>query len=149
MSLSFLRPGKSFEARWITYALLRDNVQHHLEEGLPSSSFSALHHISEALGGRRIIIPARQLHEEAQRARVALIDKSVDELAVSARTEAVMSLTWPPRTTGTRIVGTAVVPHWLAGKPTRLRDVFGGLLDAILEITAGVTNEDTIEIVDT
>jgi len=51
MSLSFTSDKGSFEERWIVYAFLRDCVQHHLEGGTPSSKFSALHKVSEALGG--------------------------------------------------------------------------------------------------
>jgi hypothetical protein len=47
MSLAFSGPGGSLEVRWIVYALLRDNVQHHLEGGKPSAAFSAVHETSE------------------------------------------------------------------------------------------------------
>ena len=37
MSFLFMGPNGSVESRWITYALLRDNVQHHLEEDKSSA----------------------------------------------------------------------------------------------------------------
>jgi hypothetical protein len=36
MSMSFNGPNGWIEQRWTVYALLRDNVQHHLEDGAPT-----------------------------------------------------------------------------------------------------------------
>ncbi|WP_437682157.1 hypothetical protein [Sorangium sp. So ce131] len=151
MSLSFSGPSGWIEQRWIVYALLRDSIQHHLEDGQPGDAFEALHSAAAALGGRRVMIPARRLHEELTRARDALGGRSIDALAIGARTRAVLGLRWPPP----EGAGTMLVSDWgdsvpLLGDPRgdRLDDVFGHLIDGLLRITEGASETDQVEVTD-
>jgi hypothetical protein len=95
MSLSFSSPAGAFEIRWIVYALLRDNVAHHLERGEPGGRFANLHRIAEALGGESISLPAVALHREAIAIEDELLALPVSQLAISASTRAVINLRWP------------------------------------------------------
>jgi hypothetical protein len=97
VSLCFQGPDGEVEERWIIYALLRDNIQHHLEHGAPSKQFEAIHRAGGALGGGRVTLNALQLRVELGRAQGELIARPISELAVSARTRAVIERTWPVR----------------------------------------------------
>lgn len=151
MSLSFSGPNGSVEQRWIVYALLRDGVQHHLEGGTPSPEFEALHSIGQALGGKRVLVPARKLHEELTRARAALSGRPIQDLAISNRTHAVISLHWPPPAKpSTSLVdfqsGSIPLLGDFAGD--RLDDVFGSLLESLLHLTDGAGEGDQVEVRD-
>lgn len=149
MSLIFLGPAGSFERRWIVYAMLRDNVQHHLEHGKPSTSFGALHAIGGALREGRVAVPAEQLREEMVRAQ-ALLSKSVSEFAVSLRTRAVCTMSFPvPELRDTVLAALAgwTVPFPVAGAES-LDDLFGSLVRELMRVTEGAKPGDVIEIVD-
>jgi len=148
VSLTFLMPRGGFETRWIVYALLRDNVQHHLEGGCSSQAYAAIHSIAAALGGKRISVPAHQLRDEAGRALDALGERNISELAIGGRTEAAISLAWPPHAVDTRILGDSVLALGL-GEPRTLGEVFGTLLRAIVDGTKDATIYDVVEVVDT
>ncbi|CAN93426.1 MULTISPECIES: hypothetical protein [Sorangium] len=151
MSLSFSGPKGWIEQRWIVYALMRDSIQHHLEDGRPSAEFAAIHGAAAALGGQRVMLPARKLHDELRRARAELAGRPIDALAISGRTRAVLSLRWPPP----EGLETMLVTDWgdsvpLLGAPRgdSLDDVFGHLLDGLLRITEGASESDHVEIMD-
>jgi len=148
MSLSFTGPNGWVEQRWIIYALLRDNVQHHLENGVPSEAFAALHEIGAALSGQRVFVPARTFRAELTRAKV-LVGRPASELAIGARTQSVMSFRPLPEHPQTRLASSfgASVP-WVREGSTSLGDVFGHLIDALLEITVGASESDFVEVVD-
>ncbi|WP_438001557.1 hypothetical protein WMF26_19470 [Sorangium sp. So ce185] len=151
MSLSFSGPRGWIEQRWIVYALLRDSIQHHLEDGCPSEEFAAIHGAAGALGGQRVVLPAQKLHDELRRARASLAGRPLDALAISGRTRAVLSLRWPPPAERE----TMLVKDWgdsvpLLGSPPgdSLDDVFGHLLDGLLRITEGASASDHVEVMD-
>ncbi|WP_437737493.1 hypothetical protein [Sorangium sp. So ce1335] len=151
MSLSFSGPKGWIEQRWIVYALLRDSIQHHLEDGRPGEAFSAIHGAAGALGGQRVMLPARKLHDELRRAQAALAGRPIDALAISGRTRAVISLSWPPPEERE----TMLVRDWgdsvpLLGMPwgDSLDDVFGHLVDGLLRITEGASGSDQVEVMD-
>ncbi|WP_437589039.1 hypothetical protein [Sorangium sp. So ce1000] len=151
MSLSFSGPNGWIEQRWIVYALLRDSIQHHLEDGVPSGEFEAIHGAARALGGQRVVLPARKLHDELRRARAVLAGRPMDALAISGRTRAIISLRWPPPDG----CETMLVKDWgdsvpLLGAPLAdsLDDVFGHLLDGLLGITEGSSESDQVEVMD-
>jgi hypothetical protein len=151
MSLCFEGPKGSVEHPWIAYALLRDNVQHHLEGGRPGPAFSATHAIADALGGSRVLLKARTLHEELETARVALAGRPISELAIGPRTRSVVDRTWPPGGSGeTTLLGedrSKVVP-WLPPAATTLDQVFGPFVRSLLEITADCGEDDAVEVWD-
>lgn len=135
MSLSFVAPGGSVERRWIEYALLRDNVQHHLEGGAASAAFTHLHRVSEALGGGEIALPARALHEELVKAK-ALLTRPIADLAISQRTRSVVELQWPPPPGATTTLLSATgITNVLNGREKTCGDSFGVLLQELLRIT--------------
>lgn len=147
MSLVFSGPGGSTERRWIVYALLRDNVQHHLEGGEPGGEFSAIHAISSALGGGNTEISGRTLREELGRA-LALATKPASELALSPRTVAVIAHTWPPPIGGkTRLASEWGVRVPIAHGAETLGDVFGTLIEELLRV-AGTDGDSPVEVID-
>lgn len=151
MSLSFSGPKGWIEQRWIVYALLRDSVQHHIEGGTPTEDFDALHSVAEALGSKRVLLNARKLHGELTRARAALAGRPMEDLAISARTRAVLRMTWPPPEQRE----TVLVSEWGGSIPmlgdvprVTLDDVFGYLIDGLLRITENASEGEQIEVVD-
>jgi hypothetical protein len=152
MSLCFLGPRGSVEQPWIAYALLRDNVQHYLEKGRPSSAFEATHSIADALGGGRVVLPARTLRAELERARAALAGRAISDLAIGPRTRGVIDRTWPPPNAGdTTLLGddrSKVVP-WISPAAATLDHVFGPLIRSLLEITQECGEADVVEVWDT
>jgi hypothetical protein len=150
MSLSFLGPRGGVERRWIVYAMLRDNVQHHLEGGAPSSEFANLHAIADALVSGRVTVPALALRSELARLE-PLLARSIDDLAVSVRTRAVQSMSLPlPEQPSTELITELdwTLPFPLSGAST-LADAFGSLVVELLRITEGAGGSDVVEVVDT
>jgi hypothetical protein len=149
MSLAFFGPKGSLEVRWIVYALLRDNVQHYLEGGTPTDRFAELHRLGEALVKDRVRLRAQPLRSELEQAKAALLHRPAADIALSGRTRAVLSAQWPPSSEETAVVGKAAlnVPLLHAGIQT-MADAFGNLVDELLEITAGATENDWVEVVD-
>jgi hypothetical protein len=149
MSLAFFGPQGNLEVRWIVYALLRDNVQHYLEGGTPSTRFAELHRLGEALVNERVRVNAERLRKELEQAKSALLHRPVTDLALSARTRAVLSGKWPPVGEDTVVVGAAAlnIPLLHAGIRT-MADAFGNLVEELLEITAGAGEDDWVEVVD-
>jgi hypothetical protein len=94
VSLTFDGPGGSFERRWIVYAMLRDNVQHHLEGGEPTPAFQHLHQLGDALSSGSVSVPALALRGELERL-AGLLERPLSQLAVSLRTRAVHMLHFP------------------------------------------------------
>jgi hypothetical protein len=146
LSICFIGPGGSCEYPWIRYALLRDNVLHHLEGGEPSQAFSAIYSIAGALRGASVSVSAIKLREELERAR-HLLELPIEELAISARTQAVISMERQLPIGGpTYVVGPSLSLPWISQWTTRLDGVFGSLLREILRITEGVGPQDVLEI---
>lgn len=150
MSLIFIGPGGSVEHSWIAYALLRDNVQHHLEGGRRGASFHRLHQIADATRQKSVVLPARGLHDELLKAKEGLRDRPRTELAISMRTRSVISLVWPPpdknETTLVSEQGAGLLP-WLPSGESLL-DIFGHVIDDLLRITGGESTEATVEVHD-
>jgi len=151
MSFSFTGPKGWVEQRWIVYALLRDNVQHYLEGGAPGGEFEALHSLAEALGGRRVVVSARKLYDELSRAKV-LLDRPIDDLAISLRTRSIVSLHWPPperrQTSLLKEEGVTVPLLGNLAEAKTLDDIFGHLVTSLLQITEGAAEEATVEVID-
>jgi hypothetical protein len=149
MSLIFQGPGGSFERRWIVYAMLRDNVQHHLEGGAPSGEFSALHTLGEALSNGEVTVPAPKLRSELLRARV-LLDRPADDLAVSVRTRAACNLSFPlPAVSATALAAQEdwTVPFPMEGAET-LGDLLGSFLEELLRVATGASDSDVVRAID-
>lgn len=147
MSLVFTGPGGSTERRWIVYALLRDNVQHHLEGGTPGGDFPAIHAVSSALGGGTTTVSSAALRAELGKAR-ALDERPIEELALSPRTVSVISHRWPPPQESS----TQLATEWAIRVPAAhgaktLGDVFGNLIEDLLRV-AGDADDSEVEVTD-
>lgn len=150
MSLTFYSNNKSFEAKWISYALLRDNIQHHLENGTPSDTFSNVHSVTQALGGHSVKLPARALRSEIEQAAKALRSLPISQLAISGRTLSVISMSWPSvDDPHTQLIGSLHVVPWISTTATALDGVFGGLIDSLLRITEDASPDQMVEVIDT
>ncbi len=145
MSLLFVGPRGSFELRWDAYAILRDNVLHHLEEGHRSGAFRALHDIAAALGGGTVRVSASALRADVARAQASLGDLPRERFAVSDLTLAALA---PGRGTSrehaTRLGGGL----FLEPSVRTLSDVCGPLWTSIIRITEACTLADTVEVHD-
>lgn len=149
MSLLFVSRKGSTEVRWITYALLRDAVQHHLEGGRPGPGFEVLHSVTRALGGSSVRLSATGLLGELRQVQ-ALLDRPIAELALSSTTQAAISLQWPlPPEPSTRLVQdpAAEIPL-LSGDPRTLRDVFGDFVDSLVQLLDGAAPDEILEVSD-
>lgn len=149
MSLAFFGPKGSFETRWIVYALLRDNVQHYLEGGMPTDRFAEIHQIGEAMLKDRVKLGAQRLHGQLEQAKAALLHRPASDIALSGRTRAVLSALWPPSSEETSVIGKAAltIPLLHSGIRT-MADAFGHLVDELLELTQGAGASDQVEVVD-
>lgn len=149
MSLCFSSPRGEVEQRWIVYALLRDNVQHHLERGTQTPEFQELHRVAEALGGRRVTLNALRLRRELEKAQASLSGRPIEQLAVSAHTRAAINGVWPPDLEATTVVGPdARTIGWLRPEMRNLDQAFGPLIRRLLELTEDARDEDSIEVTD-
>ena len=149
MSISLLGPRGTYECPWIRYALLRDNILHHLEHGVFTTAFAETYKIGLVLGGAPILLSASKLREESSRAQ-ALCRLPIDKLAISARTLAVLRFeSTLPEGPPTRIVGGDLTLPWLASDAQHLADVFGDLVHAILTMTEETTETDQVDVVET
>jgi hypothetical protein len=149
MSISFTGPKGWIEQRWIVYALLRDNVQHHIEGGTPTGKFQSLHSIAEALGGKEVKVPAGPLHEELLVAR-PLLGRPIEDLAISLRTRAVLSLHWPPpeRRETMRVTEWGGTIPLISVTAKTLDDVFGHLLEGLIRITEEAPEGTVVDVID-
>lgn len=151
MSLAFTGPAGTAEHRWIVYALLRDNVQHYLEEGgAPRGDIEAVHTMDSALGGDGVSVNARQLRRELDRASV-LLSRPIALLAVSSETRAILDRSWRPADAGgsrTTVADGRVSIPWLSPQARTLDDVFGNLIRSLMAITSAATESDLVEVDD-
>jgi hypothetical protein len=148
MSITFIGPSGSCEFPWVQYALLRDNVLHHFERSDVSASFSELHRIAEATGGRRVSASAARLREQIARAQ-ALCILPIAKLAISAWTRAVLFPKSGVLLSGsTELIGPQVSLPWVSGNPQTLGDIFGNVCSGLLEITKYATDSDVVEVID-
>lgn len=147
MSFSFVGPNGGFERRWIVYALLRDNVQHHLEGGAPSPAFAAIHSISEALGAgpEGVKISGAKLKEEVAVIQSRLASIHIDELAVSLRTRAVITRSFPLPTL--RATELARLMDWSVPFPTDQAETVGSLFEDFLEELMEICGEASDSVV--
>ena len=108
MQLAFRNTQGTVRTNWSEYALLRDNVQHYLENGAPSERFAALHAKERAVDGQVAVLDAARLRGEVLGAWYALKKFDLESTAVSLRTHLLLSgLLPPPRVRGTLLAARA------------------------------------------
>lgn len=149
MSMSFIGPGGSFETPWIRYALLRDNVMHHLDNRAPSLRFVSLYSVAASLGGSRITVKAQTFAAELAEIAAQLSQVPSNQLAISARTQAVLRFDpMLPVNSPTEILTSTLSLPWLDTSAETLGQIFSSLLSNLQRITAGCTEEDIVEVFD-
>jgi hypothetical protein len=149
MSLCFSGSRGEVEQRWILYALLRDNVRHHLENGVQTSEFQELHRAAQALGGGRVALNARRLRRELEKVQASLARRSIEDLAISAHTRAAINGVWPPDLETTAVVGRrAGAIGWVRTEARSLDQAFAPLIRRLLDLTEDADEEDEIEVTD-
>lgn len=149
MSIGFVGPNGSFEVPWIRYALLRDNVMHHLDNRGPSLRFVSLYSVAASLGGNHVTVNAQQLGEEASEIAERFGSLSSSQLAISARTQAVLRFDpMLPVNSPTEIVGNSISLPWIDTTPETLGAIFKGLLSELQRITRSSSELDTVEVID-
>jgi len=136
VSLSFTSERGAIECRWIEYALLRDNAQHHLEGALSESGLEALHAPATALGGAPVRLDARALAEALREVERVVLPMPIERLAISDRTRAVLFRRWPLPAVGTtrELVEAESRPAVTRGART-LDEVFGALVRGLRAIS--------------
>lgn len=147
MSMTFIGPAGSCEFPWIQYALLQDNVQHHFKQTRKPELFRELHRVGEALGGRTVTVSAARLREELSHAQ-ALCIVPVEKLAISAQTQAVLSVHERQAEAPTEPASPWQRLPWTIAEPRLLGDIFGNLVAGLLDITRGAGEADLVEIID-
>jgi hypothetical protein len=133
---------------WSGYALLRDNVQHFLEDGEPTARFSALHSIERAVDDGEGVVEAGRLRGEVLRAWYALSRIRLQDAAVSLRTRAILTGSADmPAVRGT--VRAERVGWQLPVDPLeaiRVVDAARSFTAAVLELTANAVDGDTLAV---
>jgi hypothetical protein len=66
LELAFRNARGTVRTDWSAYALLRDNVQHYLENGTPTKRFAELHGIDRAVDGHIAVLDAARLRGEVE-----------------------------------------------------------------------------------
>lgn len=133
---------------WESYALLRDNVQHFIEQGEPNGRFSALHGIEEAVDGGHYIANGARLRGEVLRAMVALRVVPLSAAALTLRTRAIMTGSSVRPSASPSVCAQAVcwslpVSGSLAAPIPNLAHTF---IDAVLAVTETVEDGELLEI---
>lgn len=133
---------------WGSYALLRDNVQHFLEQRKPQARFAALHALETAVDSGEQRIDAARLRGEVLRAWSALWGRTFGEAAVSPRTHAIMTKCADEPET----VETAVASETSWGLPLRadaetpIPRASGQFVNAVLSLTSSAQDGDWLEV---
>jgi hypothetical protein len=138
MILSFTGPRGGFSTGVEQVLLFRDNVQHHLQAGVPSGTYRAIHRIADVAGSQGgATVPARDLWNEVSAAFRSI--RSVDrrELAMSIRTRAILTNVRDlPAVRGTALVR---LTGWHVPLATfealTLGDLFGSLVTRLEVLT--------------
>ena len=79
-----------------------------------------------------------------------LLQRPIADLALSARTRAVLSFEQAlPLGPPTQVVGPDLTLPWLSNEPQTLGQVFGDLLTSLLHITEGAKDTDRVEVIET
>jgi hypothetical protein len=128
---------RSLRCDYARCALLRDNVQHHLEHGLPSGRFAAIHALADSPWDTApATINPKTLSSELELVWPSLRDLPIESLAISLRTRAALTHALaPPAVRGTilrRMVQWPVPLDLSTSKD--LRALLGGLASDLARV---------------
>lgn len=134
----------SFEFRWRRWALLRDVVAAHLDDG---SRYRRLASIGEALGVDSLRIPAAELEKELLEIRAGLAGRSMNDLVLGPITAKVLQPTVKLDAARplTRNELSQLAP---IGTDETLDQYFASMIDSMLEVCAHPDETGMIEVHD-
>lgn len=148
MQLFLLSSGAAHTCDWGSFALLRDNVQHYLEDGKPSERFRALHAVESVVDNGQREVDAARLRGEVLLAWRALWRVDMASAAISLRTRAV--LTGCPDLPETRGTVAAQPAGWAlplsAADVTPVPRAAADFVAAVLSLTEGAVDGDTLNV---
>jgi hypothetical protein len=148
MQLVLIGSAASCVCAWRDYALLRDNVQHFIERGLPSERFAALHGIEAAVDAGACVVDAARLRGETLRAWYALWHIRIAEAAMSTRTRAILTGSISQASTGDTHAARSL--GWrlpvVAADTTRVSEAAQRFVSSVLEVTEHAVDGDTLEV---
>jgi hypothetical protein len=148
MKLVFRGARGAVWTSWSDYALLRDNVQHYVERGVPSERFAALHAIERAVDGRVELLDAARLRGEVLSGCDALGELALSDSAVSLRTRALLSGSQIPPVRGTVLAAKAGWEPAVSDAPDqRIVQLLHGFVAAVLSITQHAVDGDKLLVV--
>lgn len=149
MNVVFVSSLSSFAAPYPTVLLLRDNIQHHLQNGRPEPGYPQIHAIADRMVLENESPSASELWDEFSLALAGIDKIEVAALAMSIRTQALITgADAIPAIRGTVLVRQSgwQVPMSIEGKAT-LGELFGELRDGLAAITASGTVEGYVDVV--
>ncbi len=135
MRISNTSSGANFECEGLLFLLLRDNVQHYAEGGVPSGRFPNLHALADRCwGAGGPTVNARQLRHEIAEAWPLLRHVPSTNLATGIRTRAALTgAKRPPTVRGTVLVR---LSGWSVGlkmsREQTLEHIFGAFTASLL-----------------
>jgi hypothetical protein len=149
MRLSVAGAELTTECDWELCTALRDNVQHHLESGMPSGHYPAIHALADRCWATTdVSVSAAQLHAELGQAWAALGRLGIERFAIGIRSRAALTgAQTAPTVRGTvllRLTGWKS-PLRLAEART-LGDVFGNLIGQLMDFSQRAGRAGCIEI---
>jgi hypothetical protein len=139
MIVHFTGPRGGFGIGAELILLFRDNVQHHLQGGIPSPGFARLHRVADVVSPPSAErVPASELWEDVSVGFARIRNVERRELAMSIRTRAILTRTPVlPAVRGTALVR---LTGWRVPVPTidapYLGDLFAGLVTRLAALTS-------------
>jgi len=149
MQLSVVGAELTTECDWELCTALRDNVQHHLENGIPSGRFPAIHALADRCwASAAVSVSAGQLRAELARAWPVLAALGVERFAMGIRSRAALTGAHAaPTIRGTVLLRlTGWKPPLKLASAKTLSDVFAGLVPPIMEFCRRAGDAAVIEV---
>jgi len=131
MKIWVLNKNKKLICDFVACALLRDNVQHHIEAVTQVEKFSCLHSLADVVwADEQALLSAAKLRDELRTAWTAIQGIPYGHLAISIHTRAaVQGLLQPPAVSGT-VLHSAT--RWQLPKPSHLCETLGDLFHTLV-----------------
>ncbi len=142
VSLALVGAGASYEFRWRRWALLRDTVAAHFEDGVAGTRFPTL----LAIGAGSVRVPANEFAFEIVKIRELLRGCAIEGLRISHQTSTILYQSAVPGSRPLR-------PNELAqiapvGDARDLEEYFSSMLDSFADVCAPPAADGTVEALD-